>query len=133
MIRDMDLVRRILLTIRNWEGRPDIYQVYASVKNLAAEDHDPDPIRFMDDSFHYHMEIMIAENLIQCSHGAVDCFDEFFDIVLTWTGQDLASNIANDSVWNRVHGKMRSSGLTAIGFELIKKFATEFTAQQFRS
>ena len=105
MKRDMDLIRAIMLAIRDYDGRPSASEVQALVRS--------------DDNgaFGYHIELLIQGAMMTGVDTGVrkDRYG-MASLALTWAGQDFADNIANDRVWSSAHQTLADAELKSASF-----------------
>ncbi|MGB7345412.1 MAG: DUF2513 domain-containing protein [Pirellulaceae bacterium] len=112
MIRDMNLIRSIVLAIRDHEGRPAASEVQSLVSNVDNA------------IFGYHITILIQSALVT----GVDTSarkDRFgvASLALTWAGQDFADNIINDGVWTSAQKQLNDADLKSASFEVWTRVA----------
>lgn len=107
MKRDMDLVRKILISIEECETALGL------MNNPEIDGHSGAQIS-------YHISILNDARLLNAtSTGSYDNgYDEFYNINLTWEGQDFVDASRNDTVWNKTKAKIKAYG-TNIPFEVL--------------
>ncbi|SMP48050.1 Hypothetical protein SAMN06265222_102376 [Neorhodopirellula lusitana] len=113
----MDLIRGIVLAIRNHEGRPSAGEVHALVSN---ED---------NGIFGYHMQLLLQGVLVTGVDTGVrkDRYGLAI-LALTWTSQDFADNITNDDAWASAHQTLSEAGLESASFAVWSQIvATKIT------
>ena len=105
MKRDMDLIRRIVLAIRDHDERPSASEVQALVRN---ED---------NGIFSYHIQLLIQSAMMTGVDTGVrkDRYG-MASLALTWAGHDFADNIANDGVWASAHETLADAELESASF-----------------
>lgn len=105
MKRDMDLIRRIVLAIRDHDERPSASDVQALVRN---ED---------NGVFSYHLELLIQSAMMTGVDTGVrkDRYG-LASLALTWSGQDFADNVADDGVWASAHKTLSDAELKSASF-----------------
>lgn len=88
MKRNMDLIRAIVLAIRDHEGRPGAAEVQSLVSNHE------------NDVFGYHIALLVQSEMMS-SVETGPRKDRFgvTNLALTWAGQNFADNILEDEVW----------------------------------
>ncbi|WP_404307754.1 DUF2513 domain-containing protein [Neorhodopirellula lusitana] len=105
MKRDMDLIRGIVLAIRNHEGRPSASEVQALVSNEE------------NGIYEYHMQLLLqGEMMTGVDTGVRKDRYGLATLALTWAGQDFADNILNDDVWASAHQTLADAGLESASF-----------------
>ncbi|HEX2836595.1 MAG TPA: DUF2513 domain-containing protein [Phycisphaerales bacterium] len=114
MKRDMDLVRRILLTVEATSERP------TGVFSL------PD---VSDEVVAYHIEIMHGRGLLDAEDWGSNDTVGWYVSGMTWEGQEFLDAIRNDTVWNRVKERFKSEGV-GFAIELIMAFAIQEGARR---
>ncbi len=105
MKRDMNLIRAIVLAIRDHDGRPSASEVQSLVSN---ED---------NAVFGYHIQLLLQGAMMtgvdtgvrKDRHGVAT-------LALTWAGQDFADDIANDAVWTSIHQSLADAELQSASF-----------------
>ena len=98
MIRDMDLVRQILLNVE------------AGNLNAGVEG-------YTDDAVNFHKALVVSKGLVEgTAHYPTgkDSSPDIPDLVmisrLTWDGHDFIQGIATDKKWNKVKAFLTESG-----------------------
>jgi hypothetical protein len=98
MIRDMELIRQIMLNIQSGDLRG------------GAEG-------YTDDAVNYHKALLIEKGLIEGTPNyptSKDSSPDIPDLVmirrLTWDGHDFIDGIATDTKWNKVKGFLSTAG-----------------------
>jgi hypothetical protein len=110
MTRDMELIREILVKIQN---RDD-----AQLAPLSIEGYRPEVVA-------RHLELLHDAGLLEAlkSHGLSADFPIFAVKDLTWSGHDLASALANDSVWQSIKNTFSKKELAGLTFDALKAVA----------
>lgn len=108
----MDLVRHILITVGDADGKVDIQSLYGGLWTKAQVD--------------YHTLIMTEADLLDSDlnrgwHGEVLSGTLWG---LTWEGQDLLDSIAGERVWYRVREKV-SETVGAVSVATLKQVASQ--------
>ena len=112
MIRDMDLVRALLL----WFERPEF-----NGRTFIAPDK-PEDVGIVNhslDEVDYHLILLMDEDLVKgclMRAGATVGVSR-----LTWRGHELLADIRDPDIW--VKTKERAKGLTSVGIALIWEIA----------
>jgi hypothetical protein len=98
MVRDMDLVRKILLNVE------------AGNLNAGVEG-------YTDDAVNFHKALLIKKDLVEGTASyptGIDSRPDIPDLVmisrLTWDGHDFIQGIATDTKWSRVKAFLAESG-----------------------
>ena len=100
MIRNMDLIRSIVLAIRDHEGRPSASEVQTIVGNLDNA------------VYGYHLELLIQGAMMTgVETGPRKDRHGLANLALTWAGQDFADNISNDEVWSDAQKSLEEADL----------------------
>jgi hypothetical protein len=113
MKRDMDLIRKILITL---EADP---QPYFS-RTLEIEGYTNEEINF-------HLMLLNEVGLIEGTDMSAGSEPLFFPERLTWSGFEFLESVKNETVWNEI--KKRMSKLGGFVFELAKPLAIEIAKQ----
>ena len=106
MKRDMDLCRKILLTIEAHTQNKEIYGFY-------VDGYDRDVVK-------YHCDLLKQAGFI--TKSSKDILGEVIVGELTWEGQDFLDKIREDTVWNKIKEVITQKGVT-LTFEIIKSVA----------
>ncbi|TWU24849.1 hypothetical protein Pla52o_11400 [Novipirellula galeiformis] len=107
MIRDMDLIRAIVLAIRNHEARPSAAEVQHLIGNVD------------DGVFGYHIELLTQGAMVTGidTGPRKDRYGKA-NLALTWAGQEFADNIVNDAVWASARKTLDDAELKSASFEV---------------
>lgn len=115
MIRDMDLVRKILFSIE--DSKP-----FEKIINLSIDGYDMQEIA-------YHCEMLYNAGYIKdydaSTCDTVDGVFGFWVRDLTWDGQDFIETIRQDSIWNKTKTAIKNKGLPLV-VDTIKTIANAF-------
>jgi hypothetical protein len=112
MKRDMDLIRAIVLAVREHEGRPSATEV----QSLISE---PD-----NGVFGYHIALLTqGEMMTGVETGPRKDRYGVANLALTWAGQDFADNILNESVWASARKALADADLKSASFEVWSQVA----------
>ena len=119
MKRDMDIVRAILVVVETQEAGVHISGVptvgEASAETVAEH------IRIMKDA-----DLLYAEVIGSSDQGyVVHIFG------LTWKGHDFLESVRNDTVWQKVCGKIKDVG-AGMTIELVKELATSYLKEMLQ-
>ncbi|QDT11323.1 DUF2513 domain-containing protein [Planctomycetes bacterium K23_9] len=119
MIRNMELIRAMVLAIRQHEGRPSASEVQALISD---ED---------NGVYSYHVELLIQGDLIT----AVDTSprkDRYgkANLALTWAGQDFADNLVSDEIWASAKQTLAEANLDAASFQIWTQLAIKKITQR---
>ena len=112
MKRNMDLIRAIVLAIRDHDGRPTATEVQALVGN--------------DDNgiFGYHIVLLTqSEMMVGVETGPRKDRYGLSSLALSWAGQDFADNIVDDGVWASARKTLDDAGLKSASFEIWSQIA----------
>lgn len=112
MIRDMDLIRAIVLAIRNHEARPSASEIQQAIGDVD------------DGVFLYHIE-MVTQGALVSGIDTGPRKDRYgkANLALTWEGQEFADNILNDSVWASAKKTLDDANLESASFEVWSRIA----------
>jgi len=112
MIRDMDLIRTIVLTIREHEGRPSASEVQSLIGKVD------------DGVFGYHIELL-TQGVMVTSIDTGPRKDRYgrTNLALTWVGHDFADNIVNDGVWASARKTLDDAELKSASLEVWSQMA----------
>ncbi|MGB7328742.1 MAG: DUF2513 domain-containing protein [Rubripirellula sp.] len=107
MKRDMNLIRAIVLAVRDHEGRPGAGEVQTLISDSE------------NDVFGYHIALLVQSQMM----SGVDTGprkDRFgvTNLALTWAGQNFADNIVSDEVWTSARKKLDDAKLESASFEV---------------
>lgn len=116
MMRDMDLVRSILLQVEHAEG--------------ARECGELDFMGHSQDEVYYHIDMMRAHGLIDATvkrewggsiiHASVTS--------LTWEGHDLLDSMRDDRVWSRAK-KALAESVGSTTFDVVKSLCSSIATK----
>ena len=107
MKRDMDLIRAIVLTIRDHEGRPSASEVQTLIRD------------FENEVFGYHIALLTQSAMVTgVEAGPRKDRYGVTNMALTWAGQDFADNILNDCVWASARKTLDDAELKSASFEV---------------
>lgn len=113
MKRDMNLIRAIVLAIRDHEGRPSA----SEVQTLIRDDENA--------VYAYHIALLTQSAMvIGVDTGERKDRYGVANLSLTWAGQDFADNILNDEVWASAQKKLDAAKLNAASFEIWSQLAS---------
>ena len=122
MQRDMELIRKILLTIEEkyvdiWLGGNEISIDGYDMKTIA-----------------YHCAILHDAELIYDYKGQYGGDELLFFGVgrLTWAGHEFLDKIKNDSVWSKTKGVIKEKGIPFV-LDAVKEIATAITTSMIQS
>ena len=109
MIRDMDLIRKILLTV---EARPDAIPEAVKMDDVDAL------------TLHRHVEMLYRAGFLE-AHSPFSIYDQtgvvkVFVRDLTWNGHDFLSAIKNDGVWSKIKQSFSAQELASLPFDVLK-------------
>ncbi|TWU05995.1 DUF2513 domain-containing protein [Stieleria varia] len=112
MIRDMDLIRKILLAIRDHDGRPSASEVQTLINDTD------------NGVYGYHIALLLQGGMMTgVDTGPRKDRYGVSTLALTWAGQDFADNIVDDRVWVSAKEKLNDAGLNAASFEIWSQLA----------
>ena len=112
MIRNMDLIRGIVLAIRKHDGRPSATEVQSLVGNVDNA------------VFGYHIELLMQGAMMTgVDTGPRKDRYGVANLSLTWTGQDFGDNIVKDDVWANAKQKLDDAALESASFEIWTQLA----------
>lgn len=112
MKRDMDLIRAIVLTIRDHEGRPSACEVQTLIRD------------FENEVFGYHIALLTQSAMMTgVETGPRKDRYGVTNLALTWSGQDFADNILKDDVWASAKKSLDDAELESASFEVWSELA----------
>lgn len=113
MLRDMELIRRILLIIEE-----KYVDTFLRSSEIPIEGYDVKTIG-------YHCAILHEAGLVANYKGfyADDELQDFGVSRLTWDGHEFLDKIKNDTVWNKTKDTIKKKGLPFV-LETVKEIAT---------
>lgn len=118
MVRDLDLVRKILLELEKARFQPGWI-------DLEIDGYSPEQVA-------YHVALLADKGLIEAQE--LTTFDspwpDWRPIRLTGQGHDFLDDIRNDSVWKKVKEKVASEAGGA-SLAIVKGLATMYAKQYF--
>lgn len=98
MVRDMELIRRIMLNIQSGD-------LHGGVEG------------YDDDAVNYHKALLVEKGLIEgaphyptSKTSSPDIPDLVMIKKITWAGHDFIDGIATDTKWNKVKGFLKEAG-----------------------
>ena len=99
MIRDMDLIRTLLLEIekRDWEQSSDPIQIDG----------------FSEEQIHYHLGLLTDAGMIDGIDATSTGGLCWMPGPLTWTGHEFLDAARNDTVWNKVKDEVKKKAVSA--------------------
>ena len=109
MLRDMDLVKDILIELGN--NTPGTS--YNS-ENFEIPGHDPEEV-------HFHLYLLEQAGLIE-AHDATGMGSqgpEMIPLWLTWNGYEFLEAASNEGIWEKAKGVLKEQGL-GTSFDLMK-------------
>lgn len=107
MKRDMDLIRAIVLTVRDHEGRPSASEVQELIQD------------FENEVFGYHIALLTQSAMMTgVETGPRKDRYGMTSLALTWAGQDFADNILNDDVWASAKTTLNDAEMKSASFEV---------------
>lgn len=98
MKRDMDLARKILLAVEEWEGYPFPAQLVN--QRLEAEGYSFEQVN-------YHVWLLENGGLLVAAEAGGDVFAPCY---LTWAGHEFLEAVRDDTRWNTVKRAMAAVG-----------------------
>ncbi len=105
MKRDMDLIRGMVLAIRDHDGQPSATELQSLVCNVDNA------------VFGYHILLLIqAAMMTAVETGVRKDRHGVTNLALTWSGQDFADNIANDGIWASARKTLCDAELESASF-----------------
>ena len=112
MIRNMDLIRAIVLAIREHDGRPSATEVQSIAGNVDNA------------VFGYHIELL-TQGAMMTGVDTGPRKDRYgvANLALTWAGQNFADNIMNDEVWAAAKEALNEAELESASFEIWSQLA----------
>lgn len=119
MNRDMELIRSIVLAIREHESRPSSSEIEESI-NSGRDD------ALAHDLFGYHMQLLWQSELVTGidMRARRDPF-AFSNLSLTWEGQDFADSVASEGVWSKVKSVLSDQGIKSAAFSVVADLAKD--------
>lgn len=109
MKRDMELVRRLLI----------------SIEEQPLEERWSVPKELEQNIANAHLELMEQAGLITLSASRTSVIALIYDAKITWSGHEYLSAIRSDTVWNKVKDGVKEKGLqfTELTFGVLKEYA----------
>ena len=104
MKRDMDVIRKIILTVKEKEfnSEPDAWEKDNCIRSAEG---------VPEDVFKYHTMLLKEAGLVKAIVGGGDPIpSEAVILDLTWEGHDFADSISNDTVWDTAKGRVQKVG-----------------------
>lgn len=96
MKRDMDLIRKILLSV---EENPT-----AEIKEVIIEGYNKEQI-------HYHIEKLIeAGYLRSASYSSIDGISYYKNVSLKWNGHEFLDASRSETIWNKAKTMINETG-----------------------
>ena len=112
MIRNMDLIRGIVLAIRKHDGRPSATEVQSLVGNADNA------------VFGYHIELLMQGTMMTgVNTGPRKDRYGIANLALTWAGQNFADDILKDEVWSSAKKKLNEAEMQSASFEIWSQLA----------
>jgi hypothetical protein len=115
MKRDMDLVRKILMTM---EGAPA-----NGVKAFSIVDYDAEMVS-------YHVAIMGEAGLLIAEDYSTLHTLDYLPVRLTWAGHEFLEAVRDNSRWNQIKTQMDRTG--GFVFDVAKALAISWMLQQLQ-
>lgn len=115
MIRDMDLIREILLKV---EEDPN-----CNAQNLSTLDI---PGRSAEE-LHYHTRLLIRAGFVEGNTDTISVFPIVSG--LTWSGHELLDNIKDPGIWEKT--KQQASSLKGVGLSIMAQIAEALVKKHF--
>ncbi|TWU48567.1 hypothetical protein Poly51_44670 [Rubripirellula tenax] len=107
MIRNMDLIRAIVLAIREHEAKPSASEVQTLISYNENE------------VFAYHIVLLTQSAMVTgVETGTRKDRYGISSLALSWSGQELADNLLSDDVWASAKKTLEDAGLQSASFEI---------------
>jgi len=115
MIRDMDLVRAILIALEDapFDGGP----LTLTLPNCAP------------DEYSYHVMLLHQAGLIHAFDFSSDSYADWRPAYLTWDGHEFLQAAKDDTRWNRAKSYLTEKGSPMI-FEVLKTLLLGYVNQK---
>ena len=99
MIRDMDLIRTVLLEIekRDWAHCHDEIKIDG----------------YTEEQISYHLKLLTEAGLVEGIDATTRGGLEWFPGPLTWAGHEFLDTARNDTVWNNVKDEVKKKAVSA--------------------
>ena len=121
MKRDMDLVRKILLTLES------IQLPMGAIVFIDPSDAEYQIDGYSIDQIDYHVNLICAAGFVDTGGGALPMTGIAFR-GLTWEGHEFVDSIRNDEVWEKTQRGFREAG--GFTLDLVKDLAKGFIRKQ---
>ena len=115
MIRDMDLIRLILLGIEDSE----LYEILSL-----------DLCGYEEKEINYHLELLISDGLVAGEMNYSGGMRAAPLVRLEMKGHDFLDNIRDESIWSKTKKVVISKGLKTVSIELLKTVAQSIVKNQ---
>lgn len=117
MIRDMELVRELMMLIEKSEDR----------KELSI------PQKWDKETVAYHLKILDEAGYIKNGTRWADNTPLWFYASLTWEGHEFLDSIRNNNVWEKTKEGIKNKGfeIGSVPIEVIKEFAKAYIKDAF--
>jgi len=117
MKRDMDLIRKILFNIEEYEHA-------LAPKEINIDGYNQDQIG-------YHIYIMGEAGLLEViERTTLDCSSPIAQArSITWEGHDFLDAIRSDTIWEKTKRKITEAG-ASMAFEIVKTIAIAISIKQ---
>ena len=122
MQRDMELIRKILITIED-----KYVDVALNSSEISIDGYDMKTIG-------YHCSILHDAGLLDYFKGQYGGNELLFFFVgrLTWDGHEFLDKIKNDTVWNRTTTTIKEKGVPFV-LDAVKEIATAITTSMIQA
>lgn len=128
MKRDMELIRKILVTIQEYPKRPCTSEIAQQIAEVPPDEFDED--YQVSEEFGYQIEYLIDEGFIVGVDGRTNhSWYEFSSIKLTGKGEDFADTVANDSVWESTKEVLRDKEIKSATLAVWAQIAAQQLAK----
>lgn len=125
-IRDMDLIRRLLLEIES--GRRAFEIVGDDVADLLGIDKSATMAVAEADQLEYHLELLASAGFIELERTNI----VWRIRTLTWTGHEFLDSVRDGDVWKHAKAGAKKAGNQSIAFtwELAKAYAKHLAGER---
>jgi hypothetical protein len=119
MKRDMNLIRELLLKIEEAKEPPYFAELVSQ---------DPDEYQLAA----YQMQMLIEEvGLVRGIDGSSMERRDWYELQLTWRGQDFVDDIRNSTVWEKTKEGAKKVG--GVSFDLLIGLAKEYAKAEIKA
>lgn len=125
MVRDMDMIRSIMLVLRTINSGPSSAHVANQIcgESVCGDEYDLPDHRML---VYKHIVLMVQAGLVSgIETGTAGNRYDYYELELTWAGHDFIDSVVNDSVWKQVKNVISDSSLKAAAFSVWARIASD--------